>query len=916
MSEIPKTGGQTFVKQDGTERYVPEAELKRYADSDQWSPKTGKVRVSIPDKNGVYQPRSMSITAYRLAKEVGGGLGDIRLVGDEEAQVFEQARQDEKAVLERKVAEESGGTAMATAALPGAVSLATAAGLSGDLAKDARGDNERLREANPIETAIGTAGQFALTTALTGGAIGAARAGVAAARAGGAAEAMFAAQETLSAARMFGYADAAGNYISAGLVARGAGQTVANVIGRGASSVLLSAPGSVVYEAAIRADTDPGYTSESFMTSVSNDIILGAAVDFGLPLIGKAIQGVGKAVGTAGKLSPLRLGGKLLRTFRAGKAALSNDVDTLYKLETMHRALATKATGNAAARTVAKDVLEDAAEAGVRRAEITEMLSPAKLAGSRSIPKGFDDALDAAMGSQAVDHADVLLAREARNNYKGLEKGVGVIENTGNQIQSAGLGHISKLNVSGPLPRANGLRVELALSASELQRALPRDAADALALELDGLIGLGKGDGARSSVNRMLALRNKVMMGDYDEGVKAIVRKHIDKTLTDDVVMGTAASKLGDILSASDTFIGAAKKTQGLTSNLKNLDNIVDDVPLGGVASNIDELDQAYATLAMHEAVGSGDARYVTARIKDAQGKLERLAPQLEGAAAMNRVRNALAGEGDIILHAPGTGTSTEQLVAAKVEANVTFSQKLAKAIDDFAKNPQARVGTRGAGIFMFREMKSFKEKKAAYQQATQSIQAATGTPQDLQRTIANITKNIGADPMLNSALQQRLVQKFMYLNAQIPQPPPGMLPQEGSVYASPAEVSNFLEVLGASDDPVTVMQSALEGTLNESALATIEALFPVQTSEMRVSVTQIMQDPETKSKLTYQQRLSLDLFAGGGREFAATPGALVIQGSRSAQTPAQEAAMRGRPGKMKNPTVQEPTAADRLSAL
>jgi hypothetical protein len=253
-------------------------------------------------------------------------------------------------------------------------------------------------------------------------------------------------------------------------------------------------------------------------------------------------------------------------------------------------------------------------------------------------------------------------------------------------------------------------------------------------------------------------------------------------------------------------------------------------------------------------------------------------------------------------------------LTAAKVESNVTTAMKLDEVLSKFGKNPERSVGYKG-GVFAFRDIKSMEEKEQVFNEASLGIMAATGTPEDLQRTLTSLAKNLQGDSVLASSVQQKAVQKLTHLRQHIPTPPPGMVPAPGAVYASPAEISNFLEILGASDDPVSVLASALDGTMNESALATIEHLYPAQTAGMKVEVTQILQDQEFTASLSYQQRLSLDAFVGGGREYAATPGALVINGNRSAQTQAQEAAQRGRPSPMRAPQTTN-SASDNLANL
>ena len=340
-----------------------------------------------------------------------------------------------------------------------------------------------------MESLLGTGAQLLLTTALTGGAVGAARSGLAAARAGGAAEALFASQNAAKASRLFGFHDAAGNFVANSLVGRGANQAVAGIIGKAASSAVLTAPASVIYEASLRADTDQAGTAESFVRDVGIDIALGAAFDFGLPLVGKGLRALGRG---AKKVSPL---GFFARQYRVGKFLANPENSALFKAEVLQNAVQANVKGwtkNAATRAVGGEAVEGAAKASARRASAVDSLKPSRIT-TRKQAESLIDTLDSHAGAPGVDPADVAFAAENVGGVAGLTKGVGNFQTISDQVADSMLSHIEGLSIKSRLRRAGDLRVDIALSASELRTALGDQVDGTLKKHIDEMMVFGPG---------------------------------------------------------------------------------------------------------------------------------------------------------------------------------------------------------------------------------------------------------------------------------------------------------------------------------------------------------------------------------------------------------------------------------------
>ncbi|HUV38287.1 MAG TPA: hypothetical protein VMY39_01675, partial [Planctomycetota bacterium] len=689
--------GTTFVNtESGKEMILNPDQAKQFSGVKSrtggplWKPKSGKVQVKVKDSQGVPHIRSMSADAYHQNNQLGNQ--NISLGGGDAKSDFEKSRVGVRGQDQAKIDEESGGTAFGINAVPFGRTVARQF-LSGDVAEDSIQDGMRLDAAHPLAAGAGSAAQMILTTAATGGAIGLARTGLAAATAGGAAEGLFAAANTMKAAKLFGFADDAGNFVAGRLATSGANQTLANIVGRGVSSAALTAPASVIYEAAERVDFDKKFTAENFVADVGVDILLGGAFDFGLPMLGKGIKGAGKLAG--GGLSQVgKITSALGRVpvvgmpFRAVGGAI-------HSITSMKSAF----TKNAASRAVGGEILDEAAEIAVKRARGVGEMHPAQVA-TRKQAQAVKDGLDGFGGASGVDAAEIAHAADNIESLAGLRKGVGNYQTITDEVADTMVAGLEALTVKAPLRRAGDLRIDIAMNASALRSALGDQLTDkALLQRIDDLMDLGVGTSRRESVTRALRFRNQVMVkvakGEVNPSVAAAVRKHIDSALTDAAVTGPGSTQLKRLIAASDGIVDMAPSLKSLTKDLQNLDNIVDVTPAGGTGHYLDEMGAAYEEVIGLGAVSGQDARFVKARLAAGQGRLEKLMPDLEVAATVNKVRNKIAGEGGTILHAPTGAAVGEKLTAAQVESNARFTVRSREMVAKVLASPQAKLAVR-----------------------------------------------------------------------------------------------------------------------------------------------------------------------------------------------------------------------------
>jgi len=340
----------------------------------------------------------------------------------------------------------------------------------------------------------------------------------------------------------------------------------------------------------------------------------------------------------------------------------------------------------------------------------------------------------------------------------------------------------------------------------------------------------------------------------------------------------------------------------------------------GATSAHLRSARGAAEFLDSEKVIKHNNMEFVGPQLEGADTLLEGLAGRFEVASAMNAVRKKAAQGYEAIPNTPlvgGEGTATfgkfEAVGQYFKSTGETIEGGIKRAIGDKARHGAATSPTM-YGVFQFRNMETLAQKQEAYESLRERISAMTASDDTLISNVAKMTAGLQDDPELAGVVAGTAVTAAQYLNNHMPRGPQGIIPTRAPT-PSPAEITTTLEMAGALDDPVSVLDATLRGSLRMAGLDAVRTVFPHMLADMQVQLSEgLMSDPAVYAKIPYRVRLDINTFLGGGFEPSATPQSLVNFSNRSAQTQAQEQAMRG--GSAPRKPTEPDSASDRLAAF
>jgi hypothetical protein len=132
----------------------------------------------------------------------------------------------------------------------------------------------------------------------------------------------------------------------------------------------------------------------------------------------------------------------------------------------------------------------------------------------------------------------------------------------------------------------------------------------------------------------------------------------------------------------------------------------------------------------------------------------------------------------------------------------------------------------------------------------------------------------------------------------------------------SSAEIENWLEALGAIESPVSVLATAVDGSVSDQAVDAIRTVYPEFYIEMVLDVSAFVY--ENRETLHDAQMHGLDTFTGGALGYTDAPGPNLTYTLPGYQT-TQQAVSTGAVGGPENRRLdiqQNATAAQKLGAF
>lgn len=241
--------------------------------------------------------------------------------------------------------------------------------------------------------------------------------------------------------------------------------------------------------------------------------------------------------------------------------------------------------------------------------------------------------------------------------------------------------------------------------------------------------------------------------------------------------------------------------------------------------------------------------------------KLDDLRPGVEAFAAANRVVNKLLHDADRINILPLKNvTSNEDFLAAQVDNVMTVKQRIKSTLGWIAlRGGGARHTATFGGVFLFRNMASAAEKRASFTAVHDAVLAHAATPEQVVAHIGHQVDPVARQDLgLGTALAGVGITALSYLGQQLPRSTDARI---GPEHFSMSEIENFLEIVGALSDPISVLAASKNGSITDQSVDAIRTVYPDLYAEMVLDVAEFVD--EYGDKLDYPAWVGLDAFTG-----------------------------------------------------
>ena len=891
-----EAAGLAHVKKRGTNeaRFVPLSGTSEVAHTD----KTGRVSVTNMDPDA-------------LTKALSRGNRAFTPIGDSNREEVQQLAVEgaEEAAWRELAGDQVAETFMGNL-IPGSRALDRLQMSEEDAAQSAM--MARLQdEENPIAAGVGTGAQLLGTSLIPIPGLGAA-------------SGLYKAGKAKSAMSLLGFADEAGQLLTRGLAGAKTPGVAAKIAGRVGAGAVTNIPLSIQFQAAQAVDYDRPLTAEAFTRNLGTHVLLGAAFDIAIPGAGMALRGLGKGAKMASPVNLIKKAGDLVSArhlLRSDKFSMAEKFAIIGgRAKSLRRNTARRMAG----REVLEEAMDDAAVYGRAAAEATPSKLKINATGApqanslKRMEQGLDDL--AAMNPEIASMPEWAVARNGAVAMAGMPKAVNTAAVKAEMAVDTLVGYLRAPNLPKNLSVAKGKGIEFRAAANTLRENLKEIGAPTkLADDLEKLVAGTTFD--KDAVWQAFQFRNRVVADSLkgtaeDAAAASAVKRHVDAALE------SLGDEMVDTLNATDTIFSAIQSVRGGTPIMRQLDDHVSGEAFGAgpISAHLRAARGAAEFLDTKAVLKHQNLEFVGPAIEGADTMLENLAGRFEVAAAMNAVRKKAAQGYEAIPNTPlvgGEATAT----FGKFEAVGQYLKSTGETIDSGIKRAIGSGASRGKatspiqyGVFQFRNMETMTQKQEAYEALRDRVEAMTATDDTLIDNVERMTAGLQDDPELANTVAGSAVQAAQYLKAHMPQGPQGIIPTRAPT-PSPAEITMTLEMAGALDDPVSVLDATLQGSLRQAGLDAVRTVFPHMLADMQVQLSEeLMADPEVYAKIPYRIRLDINTFLGGGFEPSATPQALVTFSNRSAQTQAQEQALRG--GSAPRQPSEPDSASDRLAAF
>jgi hypothetical protein len=239
--------------------------------------------------------------------------------------------------------------------------------------------------------------------------------------------------------------------------------------------------------------------------------------------------------------------------------------------------------------------------------------------------------------------------------------------------------------------------------------------------------------------------------------------------------------------------------------------------------------------------------------------RFDDFADGIEALGRVNRVYTELIQDASPLLRAATTKTQQE-ILETQLEVVLDAKKRVMHALDYIAiKSAGTRQAAIFGGVMTFRALTDMEEKRDAFVIHRMAVLSSGATPEVLQASVGEAVDAIAlVDMELATHVASTLATANQYLLTHMPSSEDSMI---GPRDFSGSEIENWLEALGAIQAPVSVLATAVDGSVSSQAVDAIRSVYPEFYTEMVLDVSEFVY--ENRERLGDAQMHGLDTFTG-----------------------------------------------------
>lgn len=186
----------------------------------------------------------------------------------------------------------------------------------------------------------------------------------------------------------------------------------------------------------------------------------------------------------------------------------------------------------------------------------------------------------------------------------------------------------------------------------------------------------------------------------------------------------------------------------------------------------------------------------------------------------------------------------------------------------------------------------SINERREAYRTRVLEVQELASDPDEMAARLAASLSGVSKDePEVSAYIMESAMRGIAYLSATLPRYELDPLnPGRVDFIPSMAEIDAFLARFRAVEDPISVLEDTVDGTVEPEAVEAVQVVYPRLYNEMVAGVQEVIQ--EHKKEVPYQVRLHLGILYGTPTDASLSPDYLANLQSHFFQTTEQSRAV------------------------